>query len=61
MVGDLFYQRADMIVAELTLTLNRAPFIDFMIAMSTDDTGLFLPSQVTGMYLDFDVFLAPFR
>ena len=61
MVGDLFYQRADMIVAELTLTLNRATFIDFMIAMSTDDTGLFLPSQVTGMYLDFDVFLAPFR
>ena len=61
MVGNLYYQEADMIVADLTMTLHRTPYIDFLIAMSTDDAGLFLTSQVSGMAFDFDVFFAPFR
>ena len=60
MVGDLFYQNADLIVADLTFNLDRNIFIDFTIYINPDDYGLYIMSHFEAMELDYDLFLAPF-
>ena len=61
MVGDVIYQNADLIVADLTFNLDRSLFIDFTIYISPDNIGLYTLSHFEAMEYDYDTFLAPFR
>lgn len=61
MVGDVYFKRADIIIAALALVHRRALYIDFMVPLSSFKIGLFLPTHFSENQFDFYVYLAPFR
>ena len=61
MVGDIFHKKADLVVTGLTMTLDRAQHIDFMIPISPYNLGLVVPSSDSKEEFDFDMFLIPIK
>ena len=61
MVGDLFFNRADLVVAPLTLTPQRAKYIDYLLPLQPLNLGLYIPSGSSRGNFDFDMLLSPFR
>ena len=61
MVGDVFFQNADLIVAEIIYSLERSLFIDFTVSINPTDISLYIPYHFEEMAFDFDIFIAPFR
>ena len=61
MVGDVFFGRADVIVALLTVTVQRAQYIDFLNPITPDVLGLFIPSGNSEGKFEFMILFHPFR
>ena len=61
MVSDVFYNRADFIVAGIAVTLERFMYIDFLRPVTPYIIGLYIPSGNSRGEFQFDVFLGPFR
>lgn len=61
MVSDIFFGRADFILAELSITYQRALYIDFIRPIGPDNNGLFIPSGNTEGEFQFDILLSLFR
>ena len=61
MVGDLFFKRADLVMAPLTLIPKRAKYIDYLLPIQPLNLGLYIPSGSSRGNFDFDMLLSPFR
>ena len=61
MVSDIFYNRADLIVAGIAVTPERALYIDYLRPVTPYIVGLYIPSGNSRGEFQFDVFLGPFR
>ena len=61
MVSDVFYNRADLIVAGIAVTPERALYIDYLRPVTPYIVGLYIPSGNSRGEFQFDVFLGPFR
>ena len=59
-VGDVFFHRADIAVAPVTILMERASFIDYLPSIVIQYTGLYIPSLDASESLDFHTFIAPF-
>ena len=60
MVGDIFFQRADLIVAPLVILLKRALYIDYLPPVIDYFCGIYIPNSDFSEQLDLDTFIAPF-
>ena len=58
-VGDIYFKRADLIVAPLTATYSRSLHIDFMPPISPQIIALWIANQDSQEDFDFDTFLTP--
>ena len=61
MVGDLFFKRADLIVATLTIMLKRGLYIDYLLPLTKEDVGLYIQSGNVESGFNFQIFITPFR
>ena len=59
-VGDLFYNKVDLIVAALTMLHQRALYIDYLMPLSKKVVGLYIPTTSEENF-DFKTFSIPFR
>ena len=59
-VGDLFYEKVDLIVAPLAILYRRALYIDYLLPITQKIMGLFIPKTLKEDF-DFQTFLTPFR
>ena len=60
MVGDIFFKRADLIVAPLVMLLQRALYIDYMPPVIDYFCGIYIPNNEFSDQLDLDMFIVPF-
>ena len=61
MVGDVFFGRADAIVATLSVTIERALYIDYLNPIAPDVLGLFIPSGKSKGKFEFKILFHPLR
>ena len=61
MVGDLFFKRADLVVATLTIMLRRALYIDYLLPLTKEDVGLYIQSGNVESGFNFQLYTTPFR
>ena len=61
MVGDIFFRRADLIVAILTIVHKRALYIDYLNPVAPDELGLFITSSHSEGKVQFGILFHPFR
>ena len=61
MVGDLFFQRVDLVVASLTIIKERALYIDMLMPIASENVGLYIQSQNSKGTFDFGLLFSPFR
>lgn len=61
MVGDIFFRRADLIVAVLTIVHKRALYIDYLNPVAPDELGLFITSSHSEGKVQFGILFHPFR
>ena len=61
MVGDLFFQRVDLVVASLTIIKERALYIDMLMPIASENVGLYIQSQNSKGTFDFRLLFLPFR
>ena len=61
MIGDIFFKRADIAVAPLTINLNRGTYVDFAIPFTKEPVGLYIKSKSLQGDFDFHLLLSPFR
>ena len=61
MVGDLFFNRADLVVASLTMMLRRALYIDYLLPLTKEDVGLYIQSGNVESGFNFQLYTTPFR
>ena len=59
-VGDLFYNKVDLIVAALTMLHQRALYIGYLMPLSKKVVGLYIPT-ISEENFDFKTFSIPFR
>ena len=60
-VGDLFFNRVDMIVAPLAIFYRRALYIDYLLPLTQKIIGIYIPSSASQGKLDFDMIFSPFK
>ena len=60
-VGDIFFGKADLIVAPVTLFLRRALYIDYLPPLTQKYIGLYISSIKTKEAMNLYVFIKPFR
>ena len=61
MIGDIFFKRADIALASLTINLKRGIYIDYAIPFTKEPVGLFIKSKSLQGDFDFHLLLSPFR
>ena len=61
MVSDIFYSKADLIVAGIAVTPERILYIDYLRPVTPFIVGLYIPSMDSKGEFHFDVFFGPFR
>ena len=61
MVGDLYFQRVDLVVASLTIIKERALYIDMLMPIASENVGLYIQSQNSKGTFDFGLLFSPFR
>ena len=61
MVGDLFFNRADLAVTSLSINPERAKYIDFLIQLDSQKIGLYIPIESSKGDFDYDIFFSPLR
>ena len=60
MAGDIFFNRAEIIVAPFGLFLKRALYIDFLPPVQTYLAALYTPTLDTAESIDLKLFISPF-
>ena len=60
-VGDVFFKRAHLAVAPLTLNIQRATYVNFLPPLEVFYTGIYIPNFDTSHEIDWKTFLSPFR
>ena len=60
MVGDIYFKRADLAVAPLTITFERAKFINFLPPIKPDYAGIYVLKMSGNHILDFQLIMSPF-
>ena len=60
-VGDIFFGRADLIVAPVTFFLRRALYIDYLPPLTPKYIGLYISSIKSKEAMNLYVFIKPFR
>ena len=61
MVGDIYYGRADLVVAGLSLLYKRKLYIDYLTVIESQYDGLFIPSENKEVDFQFTILFQPFR
>ena len=61
MVGDLFSKKVDLVIAPLTMIIERAIYVDFMPPLTPYELGLFIPDIGSKEEFDLDIFINPMR
>ena len=61
MVGDLFFNRADLVVASLTINPERGKYIDYLLPLEPQKIGLYIPMESSKGDFDYDIYFSPFR
>ena len=61
MIGDIFFKRADIALASLTINLKRGIYIDYAIPFTKEPVGLFIKSKSLQGDFDFHLLLSPLR
>ena len=59
-VGDIFFKRADLAVAPLTIAVERAKFIDFLPPIKPDYVGMYVLKISGHQMLDLHLIISPF-
>lgn len=59
-VGDIFFKRADLVVAPLMITFERANFINFLPPLNPEYAGLYVLKMSGHQTLDFHLIISPF-
>ena len=59
-VGDIFFKRADLAVAPLTITIERANFINFLPSLKPEYAGIYVPKMSGYQNLEFQLIISPF-
>ena len=60
MVGDIFFKRADLIVAPIGVFINRALYIDYLPQMGAYENAIYIP-KLKDEDWDWHTFISPFR
>ena len=61
MIGDIFFKRAEFVVAPITINLKRGLYIDYAISFTKEPVGLFIKSNSLQGEFDFYLLSLPFR
>ena len=61
MIGDIFFKRADIVLAAVTINLKRGLYIDYSISITKERVALFIKSKNVKEDFDFHLLLSPFR
>ena len=61
MIGDIFFKRADIVLAAVTINLKRGLYIDYSISITKERVGLYIKSKNLKEDFDFHLLLSPFR
>ena len=61
-LGDIFFKRADLVVAPIGIFFDRAKFVDFLPELEKYSAGLYIPSQEKApKSFNFKTFFQPLR
>ena len=60
-VGDLFFNKVDMVVAPLAIFYRRALYIDYLLPLTQKVIGIYIPSSAAQGKFDFDMIFSPFK
>ena len=60
-VGDVFYKKAHLAVASLTITKSRFEYIDYLFPMWEDRIGLYVRTKDISHKMDMNLFFSPFQ
>ena len=61
MIGDIFFKRADIALAPITINFKRGIYIDYAISFTKEPVGLYIKSKSLQGDFDFHLLLSPFR
>ena len=61
MIGDIFFKRADIAVAPLTIKLKRGIYVDYAISFTKEPVGLYIKSKSMQGDFDFHLLFSPLR
>ena len=61
MIGDIFFKRADIVLAPITINLKRGIYIDYAISFTIERVGLYIKSKNLQGDFDFYLLFSPFR
>ena len=59
-IGDVFYKRADLIIAPLIIRKSRSLGIDYLPPIAINSVGIYIPNQDKTENINFDTFFQPF-
>ena len=59
LVGDLFHQKVDLVVASVALNYRRVPFIDYLPPLNFEISSIFIPKSYEIEMADVNTFLNP--
>ena len=59
-IGDIFFKRADLAVAPLTISFERAEFINFLPPLKPDYAGIYVSKMSGHQILDLHLIISPF-
>lgn len=60
-MGDVFFKRAHLAVAPLSLNMRRAKYVNFLPALEVFYTGIYIPNFDASHEIDWKTFISPFR
>ena len=58
-VGDLFHQKVDLVVASVALNYRRVPFIDYLPPLNFEISSIFIPESYEKEMADVNTFINP--
>ena len=59
LVGDLFHQKVDLLVASVALNYRRVPFIDYLPPLNFEISSIFIPESYEKEMADVSTFINP--
>ena len=61
MIGDIFFNRVDIVLAPVIINFKRGMYIDYAIPFTNEPVGLFIKSKSLQGDFDFHLLLSPLR